>query len=62
MSREVRFLSSEEVLTVKQVAEILKISEKTARKMLNNGEIKGFKVGREWRVSAEKFNEYLKQN
>ncbi|MFE0258392.1 helix-turn-helix domain-containing protein [Streptomyces sp. NPDC059010] len=55
-------MSSEEVLTVKQVAEILKISEKTARKKLNNGEIKGFKVGREWRVSAEKFNEYLKQN
>ncbi|MCY8475367.1 MULTISPECIES: helix-turn-helix domain-containing protein [Bacillus subtilis group] len=55
-------MSSEAILTVKQVAEILKISEKTARKMLNNGEIKGFKVGREWRISSESFNEYLKQN
>ncbi|MCY8467183.1 helix-turn-helix domain-containing protein, partial [Bacillus atrophaeus] len=59
---EVHLLSSEAILTVKQVAEILKISEKTARKMLNNGEIKGFKVGREWRISSESFNEYLKQN
>ncbi|MFE3632628.1 helix-turn-helix domain-containing protein [Streptomyces goshikiensis] len=55
-------MSSEEVLTVKQVAEILKISEKTARKMLNNGEIKGFKVVLDFLVSSEKFNEYLKQN
>jgi len=55
-------LSSEEFLTAKDVAEILKISVKTARKMMQNGDIKGFKVGREWRVSTEKFNEYLKQN
>ncbi|KYC77740.1 hypothetical protein B4092_4715 [Bacillus licheniformis] len=48
-------------MTVKEVAEILNVSEKTARKMLNNGDLKGIKVGREWRITQESFNEYLQK-
>ncbi|PAE45731.1 hypothetical protein CHH95_21905 [Bacillus licheniformis] len=52
-------MSNEPFMTVKQIADILKVSEKTVRNMLNNEEIKGFKVGREWRITPENFEKYL---
>jgi excisionase family DNA binding protein len=38
-------------LTIKEVAEILKVNPETVRKKLRNGHIPGFKLGKDWRVS-----------
>lgn len=42
-----------DILTVKEVREILFIGKNKAYRLLESGEIKGFKVGRDWRVRKE---------
>lgn len=48
-----------EVLTVPELCCFLQIGKNTALKLLNNGTIKGAKVGKGWRVSKTKVIEYL---
>lgn len=38
------------VLTVEKAAQFLDINEKTLRKLLKAGDIKGKKVGEQWRI------------
>jgi excisionase family DNA binding protein len=49
----------EEVLTLKELRSVLKISEKTILKLLNSGEIKGKKVAGRWRVLRSELYKYL---
>ena len=44
---------NEEVLTVEEVAKLKRISKQTVLKLLHEGEIKGKKYGREWRVKRK---------
>jgi excisionase family DNA binding protein len=39
----------EKLLNVKQVQEMLAVSERTVFRLIRNGELTGFKAGREWR-------------
>ncbi len=39
-----------ELLTIKDVSRILKVSQGTIRRMLDRGELKGVRVGRLWRI------------
>ena len=39
-----------ELLTIRDAAKILKVSQGTVRRMLNRGELKGVRVGRLWRI------------
>ena len=48
-----------DVLDVKQLSKILNISTKTAYKLLENKEIRGFKVGREYRIPKLFILQYL---
>lgn len=48
-----------EVLTVEEVAEILKVNIDTVRRLLRQGELPGVKVGRHWRVEREALRAYL---
>ena len=47
------------VYTVNQLADILQVSTKTARAILNGGEIPARKVGQEWRVLGSMIKTYL---
>lgn len=40
---------SDEILTLKEVAEYLKLAEKTAYRLALEGKLPGFKVGGSWR-------------
>jgi excisionase family DNA binding protein len=42
-----------EIMTITQVAKYLQISEITMYKLVNEGRIPGFKIGRHWRVKKE---------
>ena len=42
-------MSTDEVLTLKEVATLLKIAERTAYMMVQRGGLPGFKVGGQWR-------------
>jgi excisionase family DNA binding protein len=50
----------DEVLTVREVATLLKINEKTAYKLAARGEIPGFKVGGSWRFEKAQLEEWMK--
>ena len=47
------------LLTVQEVAELLKTSKQQVRKMIRGGEIPAVRVGREWRISEEKLVQFL---
>ena len=52
-------LNEYQILDLLEVAQVLKISKKTAGALLADGELEGRKVGREWRVSSEAIKEYM---
>jgi excisionase family DNA binding protein len=47
------------ILTVEEVAEILRVHRVTVGKLLAKGELKGFKVGLAWRVKRESLEEFM---
>lgn len=49
---------ADEIMTLKEVAEYLKVAEKTAYRLVAEGKLPGFKVGGAWRfrrVDMEKW-------
>lgn len=50
-----------DVLTIEELCEILKIGRNRAYELLENGEIKGFRLGRPWKIPKISVEEYLKQ-
>lgn len=49
------------MLKAKEAAEILHLNERTVRRWLNDGRIKGVKFGQEWRVSEEELERIKKE-
>ena len=47
-----------EYLTPKEVMELLYIGKNTLYGLLNSGELKGFRVGRQWRITKGALQEY----
>jgi excisionase family DNA binding protein len=52
---------NQEIMTIAQVAEYLQISEITTYKLVNEGKIKAFKIGRHWRVKKEDLTEFIEK-
>ena len=50
-----------DILTIDELCEILKIGRNRAYKLLETGEIKGFRLGRPWKISKLALQEYLKK-
>lgn len=48
-----------EYLTPREVMDLLYIGKNTLYKLLNSGELKGFRIGKQWRVSKSKLKEYV---
>ena len=51
-----------ELLTVAETAALLKTTKQQIRKTINQQLIPALKTGREWRVSKEYLNEFLRAN
>lgn len=51
----------DEILTIREVAEYLKIKEKTAYALVARGEIPGFKVGGSWRFRKSELNRWIRE-
>lgn len=49
-----------ELLTIKEVAEILRISRQAASKAISDGRIKSMKIGGQYRISREWLEQYIK--
>jgi len=50
---------TDEILTIKEVAEYLKLAEKTAYKLAAAGKLPGFKVGGSWRFQKEDVQQWI---
>jgi excisionase family DNA binding protein len=42
-------LMGEEILTIREVAELLKLHPKTVNKLANAGRLPAYRIGRQWR-------------
>lgn len=52
-------ISENSVMTPREIALKLRISEPTVTRMLVKGEIPGHKIGKQWRVYVSDFESYL---
>jgi len=50
-----------EIMTVSEVAEYFKISEVTTYKLVQEGKIPAFKIGRHWRVKRTDLGEFIEK-
>jgi len=50
-----------EIMTITQVAKYLQISEITTYRLVQEGRIPAFKVGRGWRVKREDLKEFIEK-
>jgi len=59
-SKEVTLIVME-YLTVEEVAQELKYSIETVKRMLRENRMPGYKIGNEWRVDKTEYEEWKKQ-
>ena len=50
-----------ELLTVKEVAEYLRISRTQVRRLIRSGQLKGMMIGREYRISLASLAEFTEE-
>lgn len=53
-------MSSDEILTIREVASLLKIGEKTAYTMAQAGDLPGFKVRGQWRFRRADLDAWIR--
>lgn len=51
----------EEIMTLKEVAEYLKLAEKTAYRLAAEGKLPGFKVGGSWRFKRADVERWIEE-
>lgn len=49
-----------DIMTMKEVAEYLKLNEKTAYRLTSEGKLPAFKVGGSWRFQKSKIDQWIK--
>jgi excisionase family DNA binding protein len=54
-------MSSDEILTIRDVAGLLKIGEKTAYTMAQSGDLPGFKVRGQWRFRRADLDAWIRK-
>lgn len=52
-------MDNDELFTVKDAAEYLKVSARTVQRLIDAGDLKASKVGKFWRIKARDINVYL---
>ena len=50
---------ADEIMTLKEVAEYLKVAEKTAYRLVAEGKLPGFKVGGSWRFKRADIESWI---
>ena len=52
---------SDQILTLKEMAEYLKLAEKTAYRLAAEGKLPGFKVGGSWRFKKVDIDQWIEE-
>jgi excisionase family DNA binding protein len=58
---EVTMVQPSDLLTVKEVAEILRVSQPTVLRMIDDGELRAIRVRNQWRIRRSDLDEYLQR-
>ena len=53
--------NTKDILTLKELQELLHIGKNTALRLVQSGEIEAFRVGKQWRIARENVIRYLKR-
>jgi excisionase family DNA binding protein len=53
--------SSIKLLTLREAASLLKISQRTLHRMILKGRIPAFKIGNQWRILESRFEEWVQE-
>jgi excisionase family DNA binding protein len=53
---------TDKILTLKEVAEYLKLAEKTAYRLAAEGKLPGFKVGGSWRFKRDDIEKWIEDS
>jgi len=53
------FEQYDDILTVEEVAEILKIGMTQAYRIVRSGDLKGYKEGKDWKIPKQALNDYV---
>lgn len=56
---EKMFADYDDILTIEDVAEILRIGMSQAYKIVRTGKLKGYKEGRDWRILKQSLVKYV---
>ena len=48
-------------LSVKQMAEILQVSQRTIYRLIDSGKLPAYKLDRDWRIAKEDINQFLEK-
>ena len=51
--------NTKDILTLKELQELLHIGKNTALRLVQSGDIEGFRVGKQWRVMKESIVKYM---
>lgn len=52
---------TDEVLTLQEVADFLKVSPMTVYRRIDDGQLKAFKLGKAWRIRREDLDAFIDQ-
>lgn len=53
------FEQYDDILTVEEISEILKIGMTQAYRLVRSGNLKGYKEGKDWKIPKQALNEYV---
>ena len=53
--------NTKDILTLKELQELLHIGKNTALRLVQSGEIEAFRGGKQWRVSKESVAKYVRR-
>ena len=53
------YQETDEILNIDQFCELLDIGKNTGYKLLKNGTIKGFMIGKVWKIPAKSVEEFI---
>ena len=50
---------TKDILTLKELQELLHIGKNTALRLVQSGEIEAFRVGKQWRITQNSIKKYI---
>lgn len=51
--------NTKDILTLKELQELLHIGKNTALRLVQSGEIEAFRVGKQWRIAKDSIIKYI---